>query len=145
MNYKEILTECFSTDSDLLKKWHIEAPSDLETCVNRTNNDLLSINNMNFVLLKDNKDSLIGFYGTEMGCYLTTFFIKPEYRNKEVIKKFWKQVEKDMTKEYYSGLYAKNTRAIEFLKKNGGRIYSQGMIDNNPTVVFIFNKGELCL
>jgi len=109
---KELLIELFSTDDDLLNKYHISAPNSVEVCAERTLDDL----NGSAVYLFERDSNLIGYYGIS-GSSLTGFFITPENRNKEVISAFWNEVESKFTKDYYCGLYNKNTRAIEFIRK----------------------------
>lgn len=133
---KEILTELFSTDPDLLSKYHIIAPNSAEACAEKTLNDLADCN-VEVHLIKEN-DEIIGYYGLEnkdgMGS-LTGFFLKPEYRTKEHITKFWKEVDSHFDKDYFIGVFARNTRVIEFLKKKTTMKYE---IDN----VVLFRVGR---
>jgi N-acetylglutamate synthase-like GNAT family acetyltransferase len=115
---KELLTELFSTDKELLSTYHILAPSTAEICAERTLNDLKENNVEIHLIEQDNK--VIGYYGIEKDGWvnnLTGFFLKPEFRTKENIVNFWNKIENNFDKDYYIGVYAKNTRAIEFLNK----------------------------
>ncbi len=137
-NYKEFLFECFGTDPELIEKWHIESGTNLETCVERTFKDLQN-NKVKFYILIDN-NNLIGYFGKEENnnsLYLTGFFIKPEFRTKEIVKKFWNCVNTEfMGDTFYCGIYKKNEPAYNFLLKNEGiKVWEQ---DNS---VFIMFKG----
>jgi hypothetical protein len=115
---KELLTNLFSTDTELLSKYHILAPASAEVCAERTYNDLVS-HDVNIHLIKKDGE-VIGFYGIEKNAYtncLTGFFLKPEHRNKEQITDFWSQVDSNFDKDYYIGVFSKNDKAIKFLTK----------------------------
>jgi hypothetical protein len=109
---KELLTELFSTDKDLLSIYHIEAPNSAEVCAERTLKDIEGSD----IFLFKNEDKVIGYYGIK-GSQLAGFFITPENRNKQVMSKFWTEIENKFTKDFYCGLYTKNTRAINFIRK----------------------------
>jgi predicted acetyltransferase len=144
-DYKELLKDCFATDSDLINTWHIEAGTDLDTCVNRTYNDLQKHNVMVFVLEEYNK--IIGYFGIEdatdynMGYFMTGFFIKPEYRTKKMIKKFWDIIDNTFTGVYSVGVFKKNIPAIEFLKRKTDLIIEVPEV--NGLYFVIINKKEI--
>lgn len=112
---KELLTELFATDSELLSKYHILAPNSAEVCAERTFTDLINADIKIHLIEKNNE--VIGYYGIEGSSFLTGFFIKPTHRNKETIERFWKQVDSHFNKDYFVGLHSKNTRAIDFINK----------------------------
>lgn len=121
---KELMIELISTDPELLNIYHIEAPNTAEICADRTIRDLKTANS--YVYTIDETGETIGYYGIERGFsidYLTGFFIKPKYRTKERIIDFWKEVESKFEKEFYVGVYKKNTRAIKFLNKKTNEKY----------------------
>lgn len=129
---KELLTELFSTDEELLNKWHILAPNSAEACAEKTLSDLNQCNVQVSLIKQDGE--IIGFYGIEKNGWinnLTGFFLKPEYRNKEQITKFWTEVDGNFNKDYFIGVYSKNTRAIEFLNKKTTTKY-----ESNDIVMF---------
>ena len=129
---KEILTNLFSSDSDFILKYHNLAPTSAEICAEKTFNDLCNYN-VDLRLIEKNNE-IIGYYGIEKNeglSYLTGFFIKPEYRTKEVITDFWKQVDSNFNTDYFVGVFAKNIPAINFLNKKTTTKYE---IDN--TVLF---------
>lgn len=109
---KELLTELFNTDKELLSTYHILAPNSAEVCAERTLDDLKG----SYVYSFEKDDEVIGYYGIN-GLSLTGFFIKPSNRNKETITKFWNEIESNFTKDYYCGLYNRNTRAIKFIRQ----------------------------
>lgn len=129
---KELLTELFKSDENFIGKFHNLSPATAEICAEKTFNDL-SQYCVDFHLLKQNQE-VIGYYGIERKeglSYLTGFFLKPNYRTKEVITKFWNEVDSHFNTDYFIGVFAKNTPAIEFLSKKTTTKYE---IDN--TVLF---------
>jgi hypothetical protein len=138
-NYKHIIYDCFSTDKDLIEKWHIESGSTLENCTNRTYNDMKDLDLKFNTIYKE--DKLLGYFGKEKFNnmnFLTGFFIKPEYRNKDNIKEFWNIVNNTFeNKLFYAGLYNKNVPAINFLTRNGGKELNKV---GDFGVVFMFNQ-----
>lgn len=110
--------EVFERDEKLIDEYHIKAGSGLEECVRDTVERLHGCNELEFYLLEDEDGYFVGYFGKE-GNVLTTFGIVKEYRNKEVSDGFWKVVKENMGGEIICGLYNRNTRAIEWLKKNG--------------------------
>lgn len=121
---KQQLTELFSTDEELLSMYHILAPNTAEICAERTLKDLKG----SYVYSFEQDNEIIGYYGID-GKSLTGFFIKPENRNKETITKFWNEIESNFTNDYYCGLYTKNTRAIEFIRKKSTEEYPVQIYD----------------
>ena len=120
-NYNDLILECFKTDPELLEKWHICAPDSLEKCVDNTIT-VMQLNKVSVYSLTIN-NNIIGYFGLEYfnnQKYLTGFFIKPEYRNKEMFELFWNVINKKFGKNYYAGVYKKNERAVNFLLKSGG-------------------------
>lgn len=139
-NYQDIIRECFLEDEELTSIWHINAGLGSESCINRTIDEINQAgDNLKFFVIKNDKD-ILGFYGTELDCYLTTFFVKPRYRKKEYMKDIWEIMIKDLPKTFHSSLHVKNTKAIDFFKKNGGSVYSTIIHNNEPVLMFIFNK-----
>lgn len=132
--YIGVLNECFATDKALIEKWHISAPSDVDTCVRKTYYDLKNAPSLKFfVLYCDEPQEVIGFFGSEHVdgiTFMTSFFIKPAFRNETVMDFFWQSVEKETGMDYYTSVYAHNTRAQRFLEKKGF------------TLIDIMNVGE---
>lgn len=125
---KQLLIEFFSKDSELFEQYHILAPNSAEVCAERT---LKDIENSKIYLLKK-EDKVIGYYGID-GISLTGFFIVPEERNPDTINLFWKEVKEKFNGDFYCGLYNRNTRAINFVRK-------QTIIQEYPVEQGIFFK-----
>ena len=126
---KELLAKLFSTDKDLLEKYHLLAPNSAEVCAEKTMEDL-EASKCKIHLIKHNNE-VIGYYGIEGTAFLTGFFLTPEHRNKSTIDLFWKIVDAEFNKDYFVGLYKKNTRAIDFMNKKTDIKY-----DTKDTVLF---------
>lgn len=133
LDMKNVIYECFSTDQELIDEYHVEAGTDLDTCVDRTFKDLLTIKDLKFnTIIEDGK--ICGFFGVHDLGNITSmagYFLKNEYRNKESVLHFWRLVEKTINKkEFLVGVYKKNTRAVRFLKKKSSNFveYNEGLI-----------------
>jgi len=142
-NYKNIIQECFKTDQELLDKWHIESGKGLEKCVERTYKDLMSLeeNLKFFSIIYENE--LIGFFGSEKFYdtkALTSFFIIPKARNKYILNQFWNNINNHFDNDrFLCGIYSKNTRALNFLFKNQGKI----LIECPDSFILEFNGKEI--
>lgn len=112
---KELLTELFATDVDLLTKYHILAPNSAEVCAERTLKDLEDSKVV--IHLIEKNDKVIGYFGIEGTAFLTGFFLTPENRDGATIELFWRRVDSHFNKDYFVGVYPKNTRAMNFLNK----------------------------
>jgi GNAT superfamily N-acetyltransferase len=139
--YIVVLNECFSTDQELLDKYHICAPADLNTCVRRTYYDLKNEKALRFFTLyclTEDIAELIGFFGvSNLDGYemLMSFFVKPRYRSKDVMEFFWKSVEEETRMDFYTGVYIHNTRAQKFLEKNNFKLINEvGLIDDKMDI-----------
>lgn len=120
--WRDTLFYCFSTDKELIDKWHIESGSRLNNCVNRTLKDLLICDNLVMYIIM--VDEVIAAYFCKEELYglnaMTGFMIIPKFRNKDFITKFWIKVMGVFNiKEFYVGVYTKNEAAIKFLNKKG--------------------------
>ena len=135
LDYK-IIEDNFKLDKDLIYKYHIESGNDYKKCSLRTYNDLLKADNsFNFYGVFEGTN-LIGFFGTEYTNYVNTIFVKPEYRNRRYMKKFFSLVKSKVDNEFYTALYKKNKRAINFYLKNNGNI-----VEDNKEYVIIKMEG----
>lgn len=142
---KELLYHCFKTDEDLLKIYHIEAPSSLEKCAERTYNDIISCDDITIYRLSDNNETC-GYFGIEeyeKEYFLTGFMLNKEYRSNIFKKEFWRLVNetiKKYTNEYFCCVYQKNNRAMSFLVKSGGEEYLKIRDGHgNRVVIYKFN------
>ena len=125
--------DLFSTDKDLIEKYHIEAPASVYQCAIRTLQDLSDANVSLYSMLDDGE--IVGYIGEE--CLensvkgLSGFFIVPVKRTKSFIIKFWDAVKRIMGDIVLCGLYVKNTRAISFIEKVCSDIFK-----HNDKVIF---------
>ena len=121
MELKEAITKFYSSDDDLIEKFHIIAGSGLEACIDRTVDDLKDFD----VTYIFNKEELIGYFATETKAYITIligFFIMPEYRKE---KKYWNEIIEALPEFALCGLYNKNTRAQRFFEKQEYKIINE--------------------
>lgn len=131
----ELIEDNFKLDKELIEKYHIEEGNDYKKCCLRTYNDLQKDVDNSFKLygVFDN-NNLIGFFGTEFDNYINTIFVKPEYRNKKYMEFFTNYMFLTVGNEFYTALYTKNKRAIEFYKKLGGKIVKD-LNDKNAVLI----------
>lgn len=121
-----VIERNFKTDKELLDYYHISAPCDEKKAAKKTVSDLKDTQeDFAFYILKESEKE-VGFYGKETykdQRFLTSFFIRPEFRKKEYVEQFWNEVrDKVGAGSYYTGIYSKNTRAAKFLHNNGEMI-----------------------
>lgn len=128
---KDFLKECFNTDKDLVEKWHIEAPSNSEVCASRTFDDLKNTISFKFYKIESNND-VVGFFGTEGDFAITSFFVKPEYRDKSSL--IWDKMREKVKPPFMCGIYKKNLRAAKFLEKMNGKI----KVNKDNKLVYVF-------
>lgn len=119
---KSMLTRCYSSDKELIEKFHVLSGSSIEDCVNRTCQDFFSCKVDIFVVLSDSGD-FIGYFGEEFldnEKWLSGFFIMPEHR--KTSKDVWKLIKEHFNCDFKVGLFTKNKRAKRFIMKNGGQL-----------------------
>lgn len=137
----KVVKECFKTDLELCEKWHIISPNKAYKCAWRTVIDLENTNNLHFYVMKEG-DEIAGFFGTESvqgENYLTSYFVKPKYRNKEMITIFWKFVKEKIGDYFLTMIYAKNLRAKKFLEKSGF-MFLDSLHEENEILVYASNN-----
>lgn len=140
-NYKDLLKNCFSTDEQLIQVWHLEAGKGLESCVEKTFQDLQLYKTQIFKL--SNENELAGYFGKEVfnnNTFLTGFFLLPKFRNHEGRTNFWNSVESELTKPYFCGLYEKNVPANKFIKSHGGHLIKS--VDLQDGLAFVYRIGN---
>lgn len=130
----------FPLDKDLSDKYHVSSGSNVQACIERTKFDLSFVDKSNKFYVLYNGDEEIGFFGKEFDNYLNTLFIVPAYRNKEIMPAIWNTIKSSFTKPFYTALYSKNNRAIEFYKKNGGSVEKTFSFCNEPAVMIRFEE-----
>lgn len=145
-DYDGILDKFYWEDPELIKYYHIVSNGnntidDLNRCVNDTLNVFKVATAFKFFKLSDNK-GLIGYFGTqqtENHSMLSGFFIRPKYRKKQYVRKFWRIIDNNFGgKTYFCGVYAKNTRALAFLDKKG-EPYDSVKVKGNDVIMFKIN------
>lgn len=149
--YLHTIRECFGTDKELLDRWHVCAPAALEVCIRKTFNDLHNSESLKFFEIhctNEDINELVGFFGTEyvfdknIGEYLsflTSFFIKPKYRNRDTMDYFWTIVEKEVGNDFFTCIYSHNERAKNFIEKKGLRLIDIKPIKENMNALIYAN------
>lgn len=143
---RSALRECFKSDPELLEKWHIAAPADLDACVEKTVEDAKAFDPGSFKFYRVfNKHEIVGYWGTEHGSYINLIFVKPKHRTPEFMKMFWDAIQQSLVSDKFAtAVYAKNKPAIQFYKKFG-RVSEHIEFDGHPVVLFEFHKERKCL
>lgn len=137
------VSECFATDVELIKKWHIGSGSGLNACIDRTMNDVAKYFDSSFRFYKVyERGELAGYWGTEFGKYLNLIFVKPKFRNSDFLNNFWHSIKESVSNPFTTAIYAKNKPAISFYIKHG-KIIDNFQMDGNEVVLFEFNKDKV--
>ena len=135
--WKDVVLKCYETDQDLLDKFHILAPANLQEAVNHTCQTFVDISNKGvFEMFEATLDDVfIGYFAVEHVTVpygklrlLNGFFLLPEYRKPDVKKAFIECVRKKFPNGILTGLYSKNERAIKFFKKMGAQEVSKNEV-----------------
>lgn len=117
-----VIEDNFKLDKDLIENYHIEDGNDYRKCSKRTYEDLLKCHeSFNFYGIFLNEE-LIAFFGTEFDHYVNTIFVKPQYRKKQYMSIIFNKIKETVGNKFYTALYEKNKRAINFYIKNGGQV-----------------------
>lgn len=130
---KQDLFDLYSTDSELIEKWHIRAGEGIETCTNDT-----------WDIIKDHEKYLydFGYFSIDRDGdivpRLCGFFIKPNYRNAENKQLLYREICSKMPNIFLSALHNKNIRGIKFLSKLPG---SEIVTITEKCTYFCFRQG----
>ncbi len=122
---RPLVEYAFTGDRELIEKYHITGGS-LKDCVDSTMEAIMDVNNVyglkcyDVYLFADK----IGYatFGPE---FLHSFGINIKFRTKEILNDWWKLMNKIMS-DFFCTLHSKNTRAINFLKRQGMIVHSEG-------------------
>ena len=130
---KSTIEFCWSNDPDI-QKFSRNFELDLKGRLEKELDWINKSSTIKFYKIMDN-NNFVGYYGNE-GKVLTTFFIMPEYRKQK--DEVWKYISSQFDKEFFSGLYKMNTRAINFFLNQGGIKVADSEAENKPVVIFKF-------
>lgn len=133
VDLKRLIRISYENDVDLLNRYHIK-PCSLSEAVTWTLEMIAEIDRVrdvkNYAVLWDGRE--IG-YVSAFENYLYSYGISLECRKKDILVAWWEAVCKLMGDNFLTGLYCNNTRARDFLLKNGMRIIG----DNGETITFL--------
>lgn len=133
-NYGEIIEKCYSSDQELLDKFHILAPTTLEKAlVNTVSVFINCATSGGYEMFKCEVDGeFAGYFGLERQKVgdgvlqlLTGFFVMPKFRERSYRYKFLRVIKGKFPQgRILTLIYDKNERAMKFFKRNGGRVIS---------------------
>lgn len=81
-----------------------------------------------------------GYVFTAGPSILVSFGLAPERRNKEGLSELWGSIKESLTSPFYCSLWAKNTRAIEWLKKCGMRYDSTAEFNGHEIITLCHSE-----
>ena len=139
IDFKPIITECFSTDQELLTTFHIKAPATLQECVDDTFDKITNEKYFEFYSLRNDENELVGYFGKENDNqinFLTSFFVIPKFRCGETRSEFWRIVLSFVGCRFLCGIYDKNIRAMKFLGHQG-KVIIEDVHEGNRYSVFL--------
>lgn len=117
----------FWGDDALINKYHKVETNKFQDCVDDTFNSILDNSEslpMEWYLIRHDNNEIIGYcIASKAYNFLYSFGINKNYRNGEVLSNWFTSVAELLQNHFTSALWAKNTRAIEFLVKNGMEIF----------------------
>ena len=114
-----IIQECYSECPRTQQLHQDFAGYSLEECAQDVVNKLSELEHYKFVEYKE--EELVGYYATtkiQDNNVLYTFFVRPKFRNKEVLTRFWDNIKKEFGGEFTSMVYGSNEPAKNFLRRN---------------------------
>ena len=123
----EAITISFQDDEELLNEYHIVTTKILKDCTMDTYSKIIEATDMlslKWFLLKNNNDEIIGFCVlSKINNYLYSFAVNKKYRKAEILSVWFSAIASLLQERFICGLWAKNKRAIDFLCKNGMKIF----------------------
>ncbi len=129
--YKGIAVS-FLHDEELISKYHIIEESDYQTCVNDTFEKIIETTRelpLEWFLVRNDNREIIGYCVLSKAYnYLYSFGINKNYRKGNVLSAWFIGISEILQNHFICGLWAKNKRAVDFLVKNGMKIFEE---DNN--------------
>lgn len=132
-NIQDVIIECYSECPRTQNLHNDFSGFDVNQCLEDILVKLESYGDHDFFVVEKEGD-IVGYfalgedYNTD---YLITFFVRPKYRNKSDLIKYWNQIKKELNyQDFMTGIFNSNTHAKNFLIKNGGElIYNDGKIN----------------
>jgi hypothetical protein len=125
-NYKDIINELYSSDVDFVEKYNLGEGLTIDDQVSKSIETLSNTPDLSvFSITKDGE--LIAYFGKQIFHeyqFLTGFFIKKEFRNRSFVEYFFSVLKSYFKDSFYCILHYKNSRAINFILKNGELIES---------------------
>ena len=133
------VSDCYSDCPQSLELYDDYAGADLEYVKKDMQMKLNSYGDHDCFLVKKDED-LVGYYALGkldgVNC-LITFFVRPDFRNKEDILSYWNLIKKQLNyQDFIAGVFTSNMPACSFLKKNGQELLI------NETISYYLVEGE---
>lgn len=126
----------YKGDSDLLNEYHI-AKMDLRSAVDSTFSMIMTaskIKDLKYYKVIYERQP-IGYVATYDDNFLYSYGISVNFRKKDILIDWWKQIKKILVDDFNTMIYGNNTRAIEFLKKQGMKIIQEDKEHNVLTFI----------
>ncbi len=117
----ELIHNSYEGDNELFEKYHVEK-GNAETLTLKTMSmieDAAEKMSLTYYKVLFNKKPIGYFVIADKMGLLYSFAINKKYRTKEVLINWFKSVKEVLGKAFTTVLYSNNTRAIDFLVKNG--------------------------
>ena len=115
-----IIKECYSECPRTQQLHQDFAGYSLDQCVDNIMENLNKLEDYEFIQFKEN-DELVGYFVTtesEGNYFMPTFFVRPKFRTKEYLTKFWNRIKEEFSGDFMSMVYSTNEPGKGFLRKN---------------------------
>ena len=116
---KETILNCYRECPRTQELHQDFAGYNLEECVQDILDKFEELPDYKFI--KVDEDELIGYFATteiNENPILFTFFVRPKFRTKEYLTKFWNKITEEFDGEFLAGIYNTNEPAKKFLRRN---------------------------
>lgn len=124
----EVIEQAFSGDTDIIKFFDPNVPvSSLDDVVNSVSGKIEEYYGLVPVIFASTESGYV-FYIDTPTKVLVSFACRKEFRD----GRFWGEIVAQLGGDFVCPLWSKNTRAIEWLKKNGMKLFEEL---NNITVL----------
>jgi hypothetical protein len=136
-NWAKTIVQCYNSDPDLIEKFHVLAPTDKTEATAHTIHTFMQMADTSSFEVFDCYVNKVfsGYFGIQVIAvpavgkvqFLSGFFIMPEFRTDEYKKQFIKSIKKRFpNNKIMTVIFNKNTRAIRFFEKLGGKVQETG-------------------